>query len=467
MHDMRHAAQGEPFSSVLKRAGVDPCLPSAGGQGPRTLYARLPDGTLAHVDTIATGTTGLSCPDCGSELRARKYRSSKTDHFYHLNTEECRSAGETAIHLLGKEIIASSNRLALPLVAFDGGKDHGFRSEVFVKGRWIDAYDYDYDVEVLPLDVASVRLEVYRDGIRPDLIVTDTKGRDLFVEILVTHRVGDEKKEVLRSRNNPTIEIDLSGLNRHASFDEVREAVLSHAPRSWLHNSAIEARAAKLAQHESKIQEQRRRKEEAERAEQMKWAAPAVQVWRAPAQTRPELWTLTDYQVSADALRRAGGDEILSGALGADIFSHDGSRSPFTVHPSIVQIELFSLVVINGVRSARAYYAKADREFHHVRGKGRVLKLPVRDTWDLSELITFAERRGFIKKRLKNAWGLHEALCCELEPGFSSAAAEIQRIMKAFIDIGCVGKTRPAKAPKYTAPTNYVVAAVFLRKVLG
>lgn len=243
--------------------------------------------------------------------------------------------------------------------------------------------------------------------------------------------------------------------------------MLSHAPRSWLHNSAIEARATKLAQHERKIQQQKRRKEEAERAEQMKWAAPAVKAWRTPAHTRPELWTLADYQISADALRRAGGDGILGAALDADIFKNNGSRSPFTAHPSIVQIELFSLVVINGVRSAGAYYAKTDREFHYVRGKGRVLKLPPRDTWELSDLISFAERRGFIKKRLKNAWGLHEALCCELEPEFSSAAAEIQRIMKEFIDIECVGKTRPVKSPKYTASTNYVVAADFLRKVLG
>ena len=444
-----------------------PHLPSIAGGGPRSLYAQKRDGKFVHIDFVATGTTGLICPDCSSELRARKYNSSKTDHFYHLNKEECRYAGETALHILGKEIIATSNTILVPILALHGVKANGFKSQILVEGRWIDAIGYDRYTQVLPLNISAVRLEVFSDGLRPDLIVTDAKDRELFVEILVTHKVDAKKKDALRTRNNPTIEIDLSGLERSASFDDIRDAVLHTAPRTWIHNATIAARAALLIEHENVIQAKKIQEGEAEREKAMKWAGPAVEAWRSSIPLSIALWPISDYSEVANAIRRAGGDKMLASDINIASLILDGSRSPFAVHPSIVKIELFNLIVLKGLKSAEDYYASSGKQFSYIRGKGSLLKLPPRDRFSLSDLVSYTERRGFIKKRLKDAWGSHRAMCLEIEPDFSSANNDIQRMMQSFIDIGCVGKIRPAGSFKNAPPSDFVIARQFLRNTLS
>lgn len=313
------------------------CLLPGASEGPRTLYARTQEGDLIHVTQVKTGTTGLVCPDCRLEVRARRHRSSKADHFYHLNTDECRASGETAIHLLGKELLAASSYLAVPHLVADSDEEGDYRSETFADGRWIDTYDHDLDAESPRLMLSTVRLEVYQDGLRPDLIVQDQKDRDLYVEILVTHRVDDGKKSTLRRRNNPTIEIDLSGLDRNASIDDIRCAVVEAAPRAWIHNSEIEQR---LNFHIEEAERERReeiRKEQQAQAEVRKWANLALKRWREPAASRPQLWSLAHYQQVAAAMERVNRSNNRTRTITPQMLQHDGSRSPLTAAIDLVK----------------------------------------------------------------------------------------------------------------------------------
>lgn len=441
-------------------------LPGAGG-GPRTLYARTQEGTLIHVSKVKTGTTGLICPDCRLEVRARRHRSNKADHFYHLNTDECRASGETAIHLLGKELLATSKYLMVPHLIADSGEKGNYRSETFVGGKWIDTYDHDLEAETPRLLLSAARLEVYQDGVRPDLIVQDMKGRELYVEILVTHNVEEKKKSTLRQRNNPTIEIDLSDLDRTASIEEIKFAVIEGSPRVWIHNSAIDTRLKFLVEEADRERREESRKEELAQAEALKWANLALKRWREPAASRPQLWTLDDYQKVAAAMQRGSRCKTKVSSITAQMLHNDGARSPFATSAEVVKCELFSLVVMNGARAAKAYYATNEPEYVNVRGQGRQLRLPPRDRWSKSDLLDFVEQRGLLKHGLKDAWGRHLHVCRKIEADFMAAGNFIEGAMNEFIEMGCIGKARPKNASRYSKPTDYVVAASFLRSLLS
>lgn len=452
--------QLNPLSEIIN------CIPVGPVRGPRTVYALNATGALDHVDLVKTGALGYKCPDCLREVRARKYKSKKRDHFYHLNTEECKTAGETALHMLGKEIIANSRMLSVPMLTIREREAHGYRSEVFLDGRWRETHRYDGEYEFLKLDVDTVRLEVYRDGIRPDLIVTDVKGRELFVEIYVSHKIEDQKKSLLRSRNNATIEIDLSNVNRDATIQEISDEVLYHAPRAWIHNAAIEKRRKILIQHNIDVHGILKRNNEIARAKENRWAIPAIRNWKTSAQYPTELWTSNKYRSVGAAMLRAGGDSVVIQEFDVSLLKDDGANSPFATSRLVVQLELFNLIVIEGVRNAKNHYKSCDPEFIFVKGKGQMRKLPPKKCWCVSELVSYLKNRRFIKPKLENIWGLQLDICREHEADFTTALAEIHKMMQIFIDIGCIEKSKPKGFHRYGKPTGYVISDRFIRPLL-
>jgi hypothetical protein len=68
---------------------------------------------------------------------------------------------------------------------------------------------------------------------------------------MVTHPCGPEKIERIRRMDVGAVEIDLSGY-RNVPLDEVATAILSDAPRKWLHNPKSSAARGKLAELERK-----------------------------------------------------------------------------------------------------------------------------------------------------------------------------------------------------------------------
>lgn len=79
------------------------------------------------------------------------------------------------------------------------------------------------------VDTDHVREEERLEGIRPNIIIT--KGsRQLLVEISVTHVTREEKINMIRERELPCIEIDLSKTPRNISMQELEGMVVSDGP---------------------------------------------------------------------------------------------------------------------------------------------------------------------------------------------------------------------------------------------
>lgn len=209
--------------------GHDEIRREFGSDSARLVYGRNSEtGRLLHISVASRGLAcGLVCPHCSSALVAKLKDDLKTAHFAH-HGPACSGGPETALHLLCKEIIRDELRLTLPRQrAVHGGYEQLIAEEHETAVDHV-TLEFRDQLEVIP----DLRLEI------GELV--------LFVEIAVTHPSGEEKISRLRRLGMAAFEIDMSSVPRNARPDEVRRAVLSSAPRTWLFNPTIDRAVEEL-----------------------------------------------------------------------------------------------------------------------------------------------------------------------------------------------------------------------------
>ena len=184
------------------------------------------EGSLVHISEVERGKAcGCLCPACGDKLVAKKGRVQQ-HHFAHLAGADCRSSVESALHFAAKEILDRSSKVSLPAVKvnFPGGK-----APIEI------APEQDYKM-------SDVRLERKLGSVVPDVTV-QIRGRELAIEIYVTHKVDDEKVDRFRSLGLSAIEIDLSGFGRVFDVDDLERLILGPgSQKRWVYNSVVEHR---------------------------------------------------------------------------------------------------------------------------------------------------------------------------------------------------------------------------------
>lgn len=112
MNTYRYARKTERQSKGSAES-LPNCVFAPPGDGPRTMYGANASGGLVHIADSESGAGSLVCPDCGGALIGRK-GSIRVHHFSHASGSDCTHAGETALHRVAKEIIASGRELLLP-----------------------------------------------------------------------------------------------------------------------------------------------------------------------------------------------------------------------------------------------------------------------------------------------------------------------------------------------------------------
>jgi hypothetical protein len=189
------------------------------------VFGERADGTIVHVSEVPSGLDcNCVCPGCGTRLVARK-GDKKDHHFGHYGDEDgspCRTGPETALHKFAKEVLARRLELGLPPLTIDDGH-----------GRWVGYTGgrYGFDAALLENGLGEIV---------PDVIVR--KGeRHLLVEFKVTHACDGAKIARIVAMDAAAIEIDLSGLPRDTSRADLEDAILTTAPRKWLHNPKLRA----------------------------------------------------------------------------------------------------------------------------------------------------------------------------------------------------------------------------------
>lgn len=238
-------------------------------------YGQAADGRILHISEVPSGLAcGCACPECDSKLVAHKGED-LAHHFAHYAVTNCSGGTESALHKLAKQVIAEHGVVATPAV-----KAQHADQERLVRRQALFRPD-------------SVVLEKRMDGMRPDLIAR-RGDHELLVEVAVTHACGAKKIALIRERQLAAIEIDLGRVAHDAPKDEVVDAILYSAPRTWLFNrygdeATAELRAAaerRDAEERARQERDRQRREAKRNADVQRLASAYPQAGGRPASTQ-------------------------------------------------------------------------------------------------------------------------------------------------------------------------------------
>lgn len=193
------------------------------------------------------------CACCGAKLVANKGQK-KAWHFSHYFDEACVLAYETQLHLTAKEYFAKAGKIPIPL-----------------ETGWITP---DACAE---LQVSDVKIEVYMDGRRPDLVAT-VGSEQYWIEIANKHKCDDDKVWYCRSRDKNVIEIDVSECGYLDQFDSLEHCLvrtqslntcndyLDEIAKSTAHkHEKVRKQIEVLKRSEKKLEEQEIKQEKVEK----------------------------------------------------------------------------------------------------------------------------------------------------------------------------------------------------------
>jgi len=211
----------------------------------------LKDGRLYHITEVNNGLKcKCICPNCGVKLIAKNNPSNKvTLHFAHHKSSECPGSLETAIHLMAKQVIKDklliyTPKYSKPTRIFDENGQYHTGKSTHIRPK--------------KLELDRVELEVTKKGYRPDVIAIKN-DRVLNIEIKVTHDVDEEKASLVKSLQEPMLEIDLSDLIEETLLNKEQfewEVTHNVNNKKWINNPKGElAYKRHLAELKAKVAE--------------------------------------------------------------------------------------------------------------------------------------------------------------------------------------------------------------------
>lgn len=205
-------------------------------------------GKLVHVSEVDTGIQcGCICPSCKSPLIAKK-GDRKIHHFAHSNkTNKCIHHYETDLHKWAKEQIMKESFLMVP-----GHKFLDDEGSIKEKSPYI-------------IEFSRVDLEKSHKNIRPDLTCYTESGDMIFVEIFVSHKVGERKAKRIAKKRIATIEIDFSNIDDNFDINELKNLLFASGVQStWIYNKESE-----IAENEDQARAIKRNREARERQQKL------------------------------------------------------------------------------------------------------------------------------------------------------------------------------------------------------
>lgn len=178
---------------------------------------------LVYIDDVESGLScNCICPACHGKLIARK--GNKNSHHFAHYSADCGKGYETALHMLAKEILSETDEIILPSLS-------------------VSTDSYSPNIELYPeskIKIDYVELEKKTDDIIPDIIL-HSGGRQLIIEICVTHKVEDVKLAKIKNLGISALEINLSKCDRFISKSELENILVSsNENKSWLYNTISE-----------------------------------------------------------------------------------------------------------------------------------------------------------------------------------------------------------------------------------
>lgn len=188
-------------------------------KAPKLCFA-LQNAQWVSIKSVSKGLAcHCYCPACGAKLIARKGKQQQ-HHFAHYHGNVCKGSVETALHLLGKQLIAESTELMLSAVQT-------------YQGPQLRASHL--------LNYQSAQQEVGFKGLIIDVLLRSA-GKPLAIELKVSHASSSKKQYLLIKHGLACLEIDLLAIydelwanGKGSDLEQFKQALLyKETHRNWL-----------------------------------------------------------------------------------------------------------------------------------------------------------------------------------------------------------------------------------------
>jgi Competence protein CoiA-like family len=193
-------------------------------------FARGADGSIVDVTQVPRGSAcACVCLGCNAPLVAKQGKVNAW-HFGHASGSSHRACAETALHLAGKELLRELSEILVPKVS----------CPVMAIDVLMREHTQTVEAAASHFKFTSCRVEHTSGTRRLDALLESPGGRRLGIEILVTHKVDEQKAKDLLSLNAPVLELDLSAWVGKPLDREILKAVLATgAPREIVTGAQI------------------------------------------------------------------------------------------------------------------------------------------------------------------------------------------------------------------------------------
>lgn len=199
-----------------------------------TMAYGLKNDNVVYIDDVLRGLEcEAKCLSCGGALIAKK-GDVKVHHFAHHNGDG-ESCNESVLHRLSKQIIDWECLISTP------------QSELIVEVHDISeqVHKKSYIEESKVLNVDNVLLELASVGFVPD-VTCNALGKKMYIEIVVSNDVSEEKLERVKLDGTPMLVIDMSDYSAMDTLDTLKQGVIYDAPRYWAYYPDHEVMKAEL-----------------------------------------------------------------------------------------------------------------------------------------------------------------------------------------------------------------------------
>lgn len=237
-------------------------------------------------DDVANGLAcECVCPGCRGALIAVNQGLRQVSHFRHHVEVDCRLGFESALHLLGKMIVAEELGLWLPCleVSYAGEGERNIHNYVLPLERLVRPAG--------KVSFIDVEQEVTIGSIRPDLLGRG-ETETLAIEIEVTNPVNDAKAAIFTQMRQAAVAIDLSSLLVERVDDlvaVVQARVRSGSHTRWVYSPDAEVARLALIEEWRRAEAREAERLEAERLEAERIEAERLEAERIAAQAAQAL----------------------------------------------------------------------------------------------------------------------------------------------------------------------------------
>ena len=283
---------------------------------------------IISIEEIPDNLTGLLCncvcASCGRDLQACSLNGKVKRYFRHnVETRNGSSrnvncsptiANETALHKMAKQIIAEENKIFAPCktISIQEARTNYVPIELINK---INKNDYFRYHKARLVEAQSVELEKWIADFKPDAVIKTTRG-ELLVEIRVSHKVDEDKKEKAQKYGAAMLEIDLRKfVDKPVSREQLRDIITKDATqKTWIHYPLTDEALAQARQYYEgldtvkKYYQERESKQKAlEKREAQKAAAfkkiedaKRIEEWRYKVETNKRQQEILDFDYNQD-----------------------------------------------------------------------------------------------------------------------------------------------------------------------